>query len=26
VRCGKKLKLALDARSEEAVKELKNVF
>ncbi len=26
VRCGKKLKLAMDARSEEAVKELKNVF
>ena len=26
VRCGKKLKLALDARSEEAVRELKNVF
>ncbi len=26
VRCGKKLKLAMDARSEEAVKQLKNVF
>ncbi|MFH0973937.1 MAG: hypothetical protein V1817_04095, partial [Candidatus Micrarchaeota archaeon] len=26
VRCGKKLKIAMDARSEEAVKQLKNVF